>query len=57
LEKTFESPLDCKEFKLVNSKGNQTRISIEMTDAEAQILWTPDTKSQLIGKNPDARKN
>ena len=52
LDKTFESPLDCKELKLVNSKGNQARISIGMADAEAQILWTPDTKSQLIGKKP-----
>ena len=55
LEKTLESLLDCKETKLVNSKGNQSWIFIGQTDAEAevQIIWPPDTKSQLTGKDPD----
>ena len=56
LEKTFESPLDCKEIKSVNPKGNQPWIFTGRTDAEAEIpiLWPPDVKSQLTGKNPDA---
>ena len=56
LEKTLESPLDCKAIKLINPKGNQPEIHIGRTDAEgeAPILWTPDAKSQLIGKDPDA---
>ena len=47
LEKTLESPLDCKEIKLANTKGNQSGILIVRTDAEAeiQILWPPDAKS------------
>ena len=51
LEKTFESPLDNKKIKLLDSKGNQ--YSLEMTDAEieAPILWPPDVKSQLTGKD------
>ena len=55
LEKTLESSLDCKEIKLVNLKGNQPQIFIGRTGAEAEapILWPPDTKSQLIGKDPD----
>ena len=59
LEKTLESPLGCKEIKLVNPKGNQTWIFIGRTDAvaEAPILWPPDTKSWLIGKDPDAGKD
>ena len=57
LEKTLESPLDCKEIKLVNLKGNQPWIFIGRTDAEAPILWPPDGKSWLIGKGPDAGKN
>ena len=59
LEKTLESPLDCKEVKPVSSKGNQPRIFIGRTDAEAEapILWPPDAKSQLIGKDPDAGKD
>ena len=59
LEKTLESPLDCKEIKLVNPKGNQLWILIEKTDAEAEapILWPPDAKSQLIGKDPDAEED
>ena len=57
LEKTFESPLDCKEIKLVNPKGNQPWISIGKTDAEAPVLWPPDAKSWLIGKDPEAGKD
>ena len=57
LEKTLESPLDCKEIKLVNPKGNQTRIFIGGIEAEAPILWSPDAKSQLTGKNLDAGKD
>ena len=58
LEKTLESPLDCKEIKPVNPKGNQSWVLVERTDAEveAQILWPPDAKSQLIRKDPDAGK-
>ena len=54
LEKILESPLDSKEIKLVNPKGNQPQISIGRTDAAALILWPHDAKSQLIGKGPDA---
>ena len=50
LEKTLESPLDCKEIKPVNPKGNQPWKFTGRTDAEAPILWPPDTNSQLIGK-------
>ena len=59
LEKTLESPLNNREIKLVNPKGNQPWIFIGSTDAEAEspILWPPDVKSQLIGKDPDARKD
>ena len=57
LDKTLERPLDSKEIKPVNPKGNQPWIFTERTDAEAPILWPPDTKSQLIGKDPDAGKN
>ena len=58
LEKTLESPSDCKEVKPVHPKGNQPQIFIGWTDAEAEaaVLWPPDTKSQLIGKDPDAGK-
>ena len=49
-EKTLESPLDSKAIKPVNPKGNQSRIFIGRTNAEALILWSPDAKSQLIGK-------
>ena len=50
LEKTLGSPLDCKEIKPVNHKGNQPRIFIERTDAEAEasILWPPDAKSLVF---------
>ena len=59
LEKTLDSPLDSKEIKPVNPKGNQPWIFIERTDteAEAPILWPPDTKSWLTGKDPDAGKD
>ena len=57
LEKTLESPLDCKEIKSVNPKGNQPRILIGRTNAEAPILWPPEAKSLLIGKDPDVRKD
>ena len=59
LEKTLESPLDCKEIKPVNPKGNQPWTFIGRTDAEAEalILWLPDAKSQLTGKDPDAGKD
>ena len=55
LEKTLESPLDCKEIKSVNPK-NQPWIFIGRTDAEAEapIIWPPDMKSQLTGKDPDS---
>ena len=56
LEKTLESPLDSKEIKPVNPKVNQPWIFIGRTNAEAPILWPPDTKSQLFGKDPDAGK-
>ena len=59
-EKTLESPLDSKELKLINPKGNNPWIFfIGRTDAEADatILWPPDVVSQLIGKDPDAGKD
>ena len=58
LEKTLESPLDCKQIQPVHPKGNQSWIFIERTDAEAEtpILWPPDVKNRLIGKDPDAGK-
>ena len=59
LEKTLESPLDCKESKPFNPKGNQSWIFIGRTDAEAEtpILWPPDAKNWLIWKDPDAGKD
>ena len=59
LEKTLESPLDCKEIHPVNLKGSQSWILIGGTDAEAEtlILWPLDEKSQLIGKDPAAGKD
>ena len=59
LEKTPESPLDCKEIKPVYPKGNQSWIFIGRTEAEAEtpILWPPDVKSWLIWKDPDAGKD
>ena len=59
LEKTLESPLGCKEIKPVHPKGNQSWIFIGRTDAEAEtpILWPPDVRNWLIGKDPDAGKD
>ena len=59
LEKTLESPLDSKEIKPVNPKGNQSWIFTGRTDAEteAPILWPPHAKNSLIGKDPDAGKD
>ena len=56
LEKTLESLLDSK-IKSVSPKGNQAWVFIGRTDAEASILWPPNAKSQLIGKDPDAGKD
>ena len=59
LEKTLESPLDRKDFKPVNPKENQPWIFIRRTDAEAEapVVWPPDAKNQLIGKDPEAGKD
>ena len=59
LDKPLESPLDCKEIQPVHPKGNQSLVFIGRTDAKAEtpILWPPDAKSWLIGKDPDAGKN
>ena len=63
LEKTFDSPLDGKEIKPVSPKGNQPWTFTARTDAEAEaeakspILWPPDAKSQVTGKDSDARKD
>ena len=59
LEKTLESPLDCKEIQPVHPKGNQSWIFTGRTDVEAETpkLWLPDTKNWLIGKDPDAGKD
>ena len=59
LEKTLESPLDSKEIKPVNPKGNPPGIFTGRTDAEieAPLPWPPDAKSQLIGENPNAGKD
>ena len=57
LEKAPESPLDCKEIKPVNPKGNQSWIFIERTGVETPILWPPDVKNWLTGKDPDAGKD
>ena len=59
LEETLENPLDCEEIKPVNLKGNQSWIFIGKTDAEVEtpILWPPDVKNWLIGKDPDAGKD
>ena len=59
LEKTLESPLDCKEIQSVNNKGNQSWIFIGRTDVEAKapILWPPDVKNWLIWKDSDAGKD
>ena len=58
LEKTLESPLDSTKINPVNSKGDQPWIVIGRTAAEAEtLLWPPDAKSRLTGKNPDAAKD
>ena len=57
LEKTLESPLDCKEIQRGHPKGNQSWIFIGRTNAETSILWPPDAKSWHIGKDPDAGKD
>ena len=57
LEKTLQSPLDSKEIKPVNPKGNQPWIFIGSTEAEALIFWPPEVKSWLTGKDPDAGKD
>ena len=59
LEKTLESPLDGKDIQPVHPKGDQSWVFIGRIDfkAETPILWPPDAKSQLIGKDPDAGKD
>ena len=59
LEKTLESPLDCKEIQPVHPKGDQSWVFIGSTDvkAETPILWPPDAKSWLVWKDPDAGKD
>ena len=59
LEKTLESPTDCRETKPVNHKGNQSWIFIGRTDVEAEVpvLWPPDAKSRFTGEDPDAEKD
>ena len=59
LEKTLDSPLDSKEIKPINRKGSQPRIFTGRTDdeAEAPILWPPDMKGLITGKDPDAGKD
>ena len=59
LEKTLESPLDCKEIQPVHPKGDESLVFIGRTDVEAEtpILWPPDVKSWIIGKDPDAGKD
>ena len=58
LEKTLESPLDCKEIQPVHPKGDQSWVFIERIEAKAEtpILWPPDMTPSLIGKDPDAGK-
>ena len=59
LEKTLESPLDCKESQQVHRQGDQSWVFIGRTDAEAETLtlWPPDMKNWLIGEDPDAKKD
>ena len=59
LEKTLESPLDCKKIQPVHSKGDQSWVFIGRTDVEAEtpILWPFDVKNLLTGKDPDAGKD
>ena len=59
LEKTLESPLDCKEIQPVHLKGDQSWVYIGRPNAEAEapVLWPPHSKSRLIGKDPDAGRD
>ena len=59
LEKTLESPLDCKDIKPAHPKGEQSWVFIGRTDAEVKtpIIWPPDVKNRLIGKDPDTGKD
>ena len=59
LEKPLESPLDCKEIQLVHLKGDQSWVFIGKIDVETEtpILWPPDAKNQLVGKDTDAGKD
>ena len=59
LEKTLQSPLDCKEMQPVHPKRNQSWMFVRRTDVEAEtpILWPPDAKNWLLGKDPDAGKD
>ena len=57
LEKTLESPLDCKEIQPAHPKGNQSRVFIGRTDAKAPVLWLPDAKNWLTGKDSNAGKD
>ena len=59
LEKTLESPLDCKEIQPVHPKGDQSWVFFGKTDVEAEtpVPWSPDVKKRLIGKDPDAGKD
>ena len=59
LDKTLESPLDCKEIQPVHPKGDRSWVFIGRTDAEAEtsIVWPPDVKNQLTGKDSDAGKD
>ena len=59
LEKTLESPLDCKEIQPIHPKGDQSWVFIGRIDHEAEtlILWLPEVKNRLIGKDPDAGKD
>ena len=59
LEKTLESPLDCKEIQQVHPEGDQSCVFIERTDAKAEtpVLWPPHAKSWLIGKDSDAGRD
>ena len=59
LEKTLESPLDCKEIQPVHPQGDQSWVFIGRTNVEAEtpILWPPHAKSGLVGKDPDAGKD
>ena len=59
LEKTLESPLDCKEVQPVHLKGDQSWVFLGRTDVEAEtpILWPPDAKNSLFGKDPDAGRD